>query len=308
MFFKLILFFFKKKKLQFITFPFLSFFPFILKKNKKKMNDSSSVINPFSEEAIGSQGLKISSPTLRQVQVPVPVPVQEARTEIDVLLERVEDPTLRKLFKDDIDGINECAEALKSLQTLQMEMASQEAINIGCFDEEDWKIVSEKKKQIEVELQTRQTRVLRSMQEYDEKVIRIMKTLDTRAAIIDRVENNTRLFTNPLMQDMSEYFVQKHQKLEKIADFVQAQMKHILSTKVRAGEETAAAFATPPLSSSSSSGAPPKTASLVQAFQNLFKKEEIKEKEEKLAHANPPKKPNLVRRKYSSDDDSDFSN
>jgi len=272
-----------------------------------------SVINPFSEEAIGSHGMKISSPKVQGAPqeilpssyAPSGFP-ERPKTEIDILLERVEDPTLRKLFKDDIDGINECAEALKSLQTLQVEMASQEAINIGCFDEEDWKIVSEKKKQVEIELQTRQTRVLRSMQEYDEKVIRIMKTLDTRASIIDRVETNTGLFTNPLMQDMSDFFVQKHQKLEKIAEFVQAQMKNILSTKVRTGEE-------PPSSTFPQTQAninPTKTASLVQAFQNIFSMDAAKkkdhEKEEKEKHAHPPKKPNLVRRKYSSDDDDDY--
>lgn len=272
-----------------------------------------SVINPFSEEAIGSHGLKISSPKVQGSQeIPSFTPSsfpERPKTEIDILLERVEDPTLRKLFKDDIDGINECAEALKSLQTLQVEMASQEAIHIGCFDEEDWKIVSEKKKQVEVELQARQTRVLRSMQEYDEKVIRIMKTLDTRAAIIDRVETTTGLFTNPLMHDMSDFFVQKHQKLEKIAEFVQAQMKNILSTKVRAGEESSTL---PQTTASSNVNINPatKTASLVQAFQNIFSMDAAKkkehEKEEKEKHVHPPKKPNLVRRKYSSDDDDDY--
>jgi hypothetical protein len=273
--------------------------------------DSASVINPFSEEATGSHGMRISTPTRGQNPQLQPLehleymPDNQPRTEIDILLERVEDPTLRKLFKDDIDGINECAEALKSLQMLQVEMASQEAIHIGCFDEEDWKVVSEKKKQIENELQLRQNRVLRSMQEYDEKVIRIMKTLDTRASIIDRVENNTRLFTNPLMKDMSDFFVEKHQKLEKIAEFVQAQMKHILSTKVRVGEESSSNPATsntiiPPSLTSAT-----KTTSLVQAFQSLFQGSSTSSTSIAAENKNPPKKPTLVKRKYSSDDDSD---
>lgn len=274
--------------------------------------DNDSVINPFSQEAIGTRGMRIVSNSPKKPEyIPptaAPVPAQEnvVKTEIDVLLERIEDPTLRKLFKDDIDGINECAEALRSLQALQMEMASQEAMSAGCFDEEDWKIVSDKKTQVENELKIRQTRVLRSMQEYDEKVLRIMKTLDTRVAIIDRVENATKLFTNPLMQDMSSYFVQKHQKLEKIAEFIQQQMKTILSTKVRVGDESSPA---PTMASAAAAAAPQssKPASLVQSFQNLFQSTSEKEKEkEKDKHAHPPKKPNLVKRRSgSSDDDSD---
>lgn len=245
-------------------------------------------VNPFSDEA---REIRASSPKLQKAPTP-----KSPLTQVDELLQKIDDESLRKLFKDDIIEIQQCVSALKALQLLQNEMSSEESLSLGCFDEEDWKCVSEKRKSLETELSVRQNRVLKSIQEYDEKILRIMKTLDTRTSIIDTVQEKSGLFTNPLTQDIADFFASKHEKLEKVAELVKENMRQIMSASVRKNQQQNTSSISS--SSSSSSNKMPNfhKKSLVQSFQDLFHPQ---------GSADAPKKPKKPRNYKEHDDDDD---
>jgi len=241
-------------------------------------------VNPFSEEA---REIRSSSP---RPKTPTP---KSPLTQVDELLQKIDDESLRKLFKDDIVEIQQCVSALKALQLLQNEMSSEESLSLGCFDEEDWKCVSEKRKSLETELSVRQNRVLKSIQEYDEKILRIMKTLDTRTSIIDTVQEKSGLFTNPLTQDIADFFASKHEKLEKVAELVKENMRQIMSASVRKNQQQQPQQQQTSMTSNKMPNFHKK--SLVQSFQDLFHPPGTTEPKK-------PKKP----RNYKDDDDDEF--
>lgn len=267
-------------------------------------------INPFSEEARGSK-----SPT---PPPPPPLPLQPSAaalqksplSQVDELLQKIEDESLRKLFKDDILEIQQCIAALKAIQLLQQEMSSEKSVSLGCFDEEDWKRVSEKRKALENEITLRQTRVLRSIQEYDDKILHIVRTLEMRTNIIDAVQEKSGLFTNPLTSDIADFFLEKHEKLERVTAQVKENMRQIMSVTIRENHANGASGGgNSGASGGSGSGASGGSVSqkvsksLLQSFQSLVSAPKQQPQKNSSSAPKKPKKPRNYRDNDDSDDD-----
>jgi len=134
--------------------------------------------------------------------------VEEAIVDqFEQLLSIIQDDSVRAMLQEDVTAITKLKQSLQSLVALWNEIQS----NVECFDREDAVQVQRMLRVLEKERQWRIRRLSIAIQEYDNKILKMINILKHRHQALER---HAVLESDNLLEPLHGYFVDKGRQLE----------------------------------------------------------------------------------------------